>query len=232
MTCSCTAAIDWDSRFWSKVHPEALSGCWLWHGHVSPLGYGRFNVGSGAGGARRMILAHRHAWELVKGTIPPGMVVRHKCDVPSCVNPDHIELGTVADNNRDMVERGRQARGERNGSAKLTLAQVNEIRAKYAGSDRTQSSLAAEYRVDPSQVSRAVSGKTWSHAANADTAAADVSVIVAGRRERRAARLGHIAEVAAGMRAGLDVREALQRADEVARQRERVLAEHERRGVS
>lgn len=155
------SCIDLGSRFWSKVHPEALSGCWLWHASVDHRGHGRFVVGPMIDGAYRTVGAHRHAYELVNGPIPTGLVVRHKCDVPACVNPDHLEVGTQDDNIRDRDERGRTARGEANGSAKLTLARVAEIRAAYAVGNRSQQSLAAQFGVSKSLVHVIVNGKAW-----------------------------------------------------------------------
>ncbi len=78
-------------------------GCWLWTAGKTGPGYGQLLLGS------KPMLAHRYSYELYVGSIPKGMVVRHKCDTRSCVNPDHLELGTVADNNRDMIDRGRAA---------------------------------------------------------------------------------------------------------------------------
>ncbi len=88
-------------RLQSKFIHDPHSGCWLWQGSLTSDGYGRFWL------IDRHVRAHRASYELRYGPIPEGMVVRHKCDVPQCVNPDHLELGTQADNNRDIVTRGR-----------------------------------------------------------------------------------------------------------------------------
>lgn len=93
--------------FWRKV--EKTDSCWLWRGCVHYLGYGVTSVGG------KQVRAHRLAWTYANGPIPDGLLVRHKCDVPLCVNPDHLLLGTYADNAADMVSRGRQAKGDRNG---------------------------------------------------------------------------------------------------------------------
>jgi len=85
-------------RFIAKV--RVTPGCWLWTGAKQASGHGVFRWG-------RLVMAHRYAYQAYLGSIPKGMVVRHKCDVAACVNPDHLELGTVADNNQDMMERGR-----------------------------------------------------------------------------------------------------------------------------
>lgn len=89
-----------------------------------------------------------------------GLVVRHKCDNRLCVNPDHLEIGTHKDNARDRVERGRcnTPSGERNGSAKLSNKQVDEIREKYSGVRGEVSSLAREYGVGRSCISKILRG--------------------------------------------------------------------------
>lgn len=116
---------DLAARFDAKVSPEALTGCHLWTGVASSFGHGSINVGG------RPRWAHRVAWELAnKSQIPPGMCVLHTCDVPSCVNPAHLRLGTKRDNTRDMMVKGRDRfTGERNPVTKLTDLQVIEIRA-------------------------------------------------------------------------------------------------------
>jgi hypothetical protein len=89
-------------RFWSKVDKAPSSnGCWLWTATKDRRLYGRFwNDGNRFG-------AHRTAWELTRGPIPPGLYVLHHCDTPPCVNPEHLFIGTQTDNMRDMAAKGR-----------------------------------------------------------------------------------------------------------------------------
>jgi hypothetical protein len=87
-------------RFWAKVSKG--DGCWIWTGSRNPKGYGRLNTGN------RVRLAHAISWELSHGAVPDGLWVLHRCDNPPCVRPDHLWLGTAADNTADMVAKGRQ----------------------------------------------------------------------------------------------------------------------------
>lgn len=128
--------------------------CWLFG--TGP-GYGRISLGGG-----RTEAAHRLAWELSNGPIPAGLVVRHKCDVPRCIRPEHLELGTFAENSRDMTDRIRQARGERQGSSKITADDVRAMRAD-ARSGTPYRVLARRYRVCESEVSAIVIGRKWRH---------------------------------------------------------------------
>lgn len=124
-----------------------------------PAGYGNFSV------AGVSISAHRFSWELHHGPIPAGMFVCHRCDNPPCVRPDHMFLGTNADNNRDMRDKGRAsggARGEQNHVALLTDEAVRDIRVRIARGE-TQSSIASVYGVHKSTIGKVSSGKNWGH---------------------------------------------------------------------
>ena len=112
-------------RFWSKVDRGAgPRACWPWTALRSRSGYGHTYVRSSP--AR----AHRVAWELTRGPIPEGLIVRHLvCDNPLCCNPAHLAVGTNADNSADMTAKGRQALGVRNGNVRLTEADVRALRA-------------------------------------------------------------------------------------------------------
>lgn len=117
-----------------------------------PNGYGQISV------KNRAAYAHRVAYELHKGPIGSAYVL-HSCDNRKCVNPDHLSLGSFDENMHDMVKKGRQAAGMRNGHAKLTDQQVRDIRAA-AG---THSQIAKEYNVTPSLVTMIRRNRIWRH---------------------------------------------------------------------
>lgn len=156
-------AFDWGSYFWSNVHPEALSGCWLWHGGTTDFGYGCLYC-RGPDGKYRARNAHRLAWRLTRGPIPEGLFVCHKCDVPACVNPDHLFIGMHADNMRDMAQKGRahKMRGETHPASKLTEKKVRAIRARYAAGERGPG-LAKAFKMGTSQIYNVLSGHDWGH---------------------------------------------------------------------
>lgn len=161
-----------DERFWEKV--EKTDGCWLWTAGRFGTGYGEFSIDS------RPAKAHRVAWELTNGPIPVGLIVCHHCDNRICVRPDHLFLGTVADNSADMVakHRGRGGRppgyrrgpnetilrGARNPTAVLDEVKVAEIRLRLAAGERGLY-LAREFGVSASAVSLIKRGKKWRHVA-------------------------------------------------------------------
>ena len=118
------------------------SGCWEWRGARGVLGYGQLAVGGS-----RPETASRVAYEAWVGPIGPGMAVCHRCDNPPCINPEHLFLGERAVNNSDMRAKNRHAHGETSPSAKLTDAQVTEIRERYAAGAVLQRELAAEFGV-------------------------------------------------------------------------------------
>lgn len=97
---------------------------------------------------------HRLVWTQHNGDIPQGYIVRHKCDNPSCINIDHLELGTLKDNTLDMLQRNRQY-------SKLTEAQVLDIRAKQGHISRKE--LAYEYNVSRSLIDKVMQRKMWKH---------------------------------------------------------------------
>ena len=103
---------------------------------------------------------HRHVYRKFKGEIPGGMVVRHTCDNRLCCNPDHLVLGTHADNARDRVERGRGASGDRNGASKLHRNEVIRIHY-FAEKGFSPVELAKIFEVTPVTIRRIISGKTW-----------------------------------------------------------------------
>lgn len=153
------------ARFWSKVdkngptQPHMESPCWNWTAGIFKDGYGQF------GAARKPHRTHRLAWTLVNGTIPQGICVCHRCDVPTCVNPSHLFLGTSAENTADRESKGRgqPPRGEVHGLAKLTDATVISIREIYAAGGTTQAALASRFSVEQCLISLVVNRKRWKH---------------------------------------------------------------------
>jgi len=141
--------------FWSKVAITAdVNKCWEWQASFL-IRYGSFKAN------RKTRAAHKVAWELTHGEIPNGLWVLHTCDNAKCVNPNHLYLGTSADNVRDRVERDRGAKGERQPNHKLTNVAVVEIRRKHAFDGVAIRALAREYNVSQKAIQLVVRGKTW-----------------------------------------------------------------------
>lgn len=158
----------------AKSIPEPNSGCWLWLDHVSASGYGGLR---GRRFGRSGHRAHRLAFIAYKGNVPAGMEVCHRCDVPSCVNPDHLWVGTTKQNAEDRDAKGRGARGLRQGAhtkphtrlmgerakhAKLTAFEVAHIRSRprYRGLCRA---ISLEFGLHPSTVHDILVRNTWKH---------------------------------------------------------------------
>ena len=147
-------------RFWSKVDKSGICWEWLASRDIPPrLDYGRFKL---KGKTRK---AHRVCWIIVNGKIPQGMCVCHICDNPSCVNPEHLFLGTHQDNNDDMVRKNRELYpvGEDAFPSKLTEKQVLRIRKLYATGCVSQSNLGRMYGVNQSAIWKIVNRKRWRH---------------------------------------------------------------------
>jgi hypothetical protein len=144
-------------RFWSKV--DKSGDCWVWTAgrFLNKKGvytYGMFTIRT------RAKYAHRIAWELVHGPIPRGLRVLHSCDNPPCVRPDHLRLGTDADNRRDAMERHRLRRREANHKTKLTEAKVVAIKRRWNEGEIARV-LAADHGVTVAAIFRIVSGRNW-----------------------------------------------------------------------
>jgi len=157
-------------RFWPKVDRRGPDECWLWTGartgtagSADRYGYLGAIPASSNGPAVPAKRAHVASWEIRHGQpVPSGMTVCHTCDVPLCVNPDHLFAGTQGDNNRDRAAKGREANrhGSRNPNSKLTPEQVAEIRQRYSEGE-SQGVLAREFGVIQPHVSRIVRGESW-----------------------------------------------------------------------
>ena len=147
---------DFLAKFWAQV--DKSNDCWLWTGQLGTKGYGQFRDGSGA-----WWLPHRLSWAIANKADPGRLYVCHKCDVPACVNPKHMYLGTPQDNNSDRVQKGHQhdACGERNSQARLTRQQVVEIRNEYTSSNTTIADLARKHRLSVGAVRSMLRGQTW-----------------------------------------------------------------------
>ena len=146
-------------RFWAMVEMIPFHACWEWMGAINSRGYGNFTRGRKREGQVR---AHRFSWELHNGPIPKNMVVCHRCDNPSCVRPDHLFLGTTAENNRDCARKGRTYDGPRPGCAKLIASQVQEIRMLHA-SGHSMRSIGRRYGVTWENIRAIVYRRTWKH---------------------------------------------------------------------
>jgi hypothetical protein len=156
-----------------SLFARVAPGCWEWGGARSATGYGWASYKD------KTVPAHRLVWEMVSGPIPAGLFVLHHCDNPPCVRPDHLFLGTQADNLRDARAKGRRpplsepptrdysgyrrSRGQDHHAAKLSEQQVVEIRSKWATGAYTRAALAAEYGVVPETIYVIATRRGWKH---------------------------------------------------------------------
>lgn len=153
-----------DPDFWANVDVRGADECWLWLRGSLPSGYGVVTLNS-----YDKVYAHRRAYELAHGPIPEGMFICHSCDVPKCVNPAHLWVGTAKDNAQDMVRKGRGRRGRRKPpppkytpppqQLKLTPQQVAEIRNLHALGGISMGELGRRFGVSTSFISLIINGK-------------------------------------------------------------------------
>lgn len=151
-TCSDKHEKPLDKKFWA--HVNKTDSCWLWTGILNNKGYGvsRYKM--------HTYLAHRMSYVMENGPIPDGLIVLHICDVPSCIKPAHLRLGTQKDNMAECAAKDRSCFGERNGHSKLTPESVREMRLEYA-EGTTLAELSRKYKVDRMTITSAIRRKTW-----------------------------------------------------------------------
>ena len=140
-----------EDRFWAKVDKRGSDECWEWTG-AKQNQYGQFRKP----GSRKKLYAHRVSFEIHKGQIPDGMCILHRCDTPLCVNPNHLFLGTQAENLQDMSNKDRRY-------TKLKAPEVLQIRELFNNGDFSKKILGHRFGVTEQNINRIVSRQTWSH---------------------------------------------------------------------
>lgn len=138
-------------RFWQKVNKT--DSCWIWTGCKNTYGYGHFRIG------KRQLGAHIASLLIDGVDVPSGVSVLHHCDNRACVRPDHLYLGDHKQNMKDRQNRKRQARGERQGNAKLCELDVWLIK----NIDQRQQDIADFFGITQASVSAIKTGKNWAH---------------------------------------------------------------------
>jgi hypothetical protein len=158
--CRASAQSKWQhvplaDRFWEKV--DKSGECWIWTAAMLKTGYGSIRVEGKA------LRAHRVAYELTHGKIPEGMLLRHSCDNPKCVNPAHLIVGTKRENTQDALERGQHVVGEDHYKAKIPNQAIDTIRAALAAGVSGKY-LAKQFGVDQSMISQIKHGRKRKYA--------------------------------------------------------------------
>jgi hypothetical protein len=136
-------------RLLRRITTQTDTGCWIWLGsRQSAQGHGQLAIGGLGKAGKRLVAAHRASWMVFRGPIPAGLIVCHHCDNPPCVNPEHLFLGTKADNTRDMVAKGRQKHGPALPQTKHSFETVKAIR----NASGPQSAIAKKFGVSQGYV--------------------------------------------------------------------------------
>lgn len=141
-------------RFWSKVNKT--EDCWLWTAGCTGLGYGAFWIEG------KQVLAHIVAYKGLRGTVAPGLILRHSCRNKHCVNPEHLTPGTHKENQADRRRDGTMNLGETHPKTFLTADQVRQIRELCAHGEQ-QRPVAALFGTTQATVQRIVARKVWKH---------------------------------------------------------------------
>jgi len=142
-------------RFMSYV--KKTDSCWLWTGGKNRRGYGAFSLISIG---KKRVPAHRVSFIFYKDDIPDGKCVCHTCDNPSCVNPDHLWIGTSAENSKDSFDKGRTLRGERNPRSKLKKEDVIKIRT-LSKTPMTQKHIGELFNITAGHVNNIIKNRVW-----------------------------------------------------------------------
>lgn len=144
------------------MYREDENGCWIWTGSKLESGYGMVRCEQG-----HYIRVHRASWIVHRGPIPDGLLVCHRCDVPLCINPDHLFLGTSKDNTQDMIKKGRKVTcpGESNPASKHKEDDVKRAREMFASGNYTRDEISAATGIKKANLYRILTGQTWKHIA-------------------------------------------------------------------
>lgn len=148
-----TYSVETIARFEDKI--AKTDDCWLWTAAANNLGYGQLRV------AGKALYAHRISYEIYTGEIATGLVLRHTCDNPRCVNPQHLLLGTKRQNTRDAVERERFGAQRKVGRAKITWKMVDEIKKMLAPKTMTKAQIARHFNIHAKSVYHIEVGNQW-----------------------------------------------------------------------
>jgi len=148
-------------RLWSGIQINRETGCWDWTKSLTSSGYGKIYTDS-LGRRSKLETVHRLMYKLFIGKIPDHMQVCHKCDNKRCVNPTHLYAGTQQDNTNDAKERHLLARGEKNGYAKLTSSQVQQIRV-FKLNGMSSRDIGTKFNITQRHANAIIKGNSWNH---------------------------------------------------------------------